>query len=161
MKIKNILLGSLLSLAIVGVAQVDAAPIHDAAQNGNVESVRQLIQDGVDVVDDCYGSTALAWAATNGHLDCVQLILDHNADVNHANIFGRTALIEAAYKGHTDCVRVLLARRADVNHASNSSNTALDYAERGNHSEIVKLIEDHIFDTTHRGPKTKSANKVV
>ena len=75
MKIKSILLGSVLSLAIAaGFAnQVLAAPIHTAAWCGDVEAAQLELANGADVnAKDDYDRTALMWAAEFGHKKVVE-----------------------------------------------------------------------------------------
>lgn len=48
--------------------------------------------------------TPLHAAAFTGHVDCVQLLLSHNASVDEVDLSGRSALIMAAEKGKVEVV---------------------------------------------------------
>ena len=55
-----------------------------AAREGNISQVTELIRKGADVnaKDDEYGFTSLIKAAANGHTNIVKLLLDKGADIN-------------------------------------------------------------------------------
>jgi ankyrin repeat protein len=55
-------------------------------------------------------STALHWAAGNGHLEVVAFLLPllSKGDVDRRNKQGRTALMHAAKNGHLPVVRLLV-----------------------------------------------------
>ncbi len=69
-----------------------------AAQDGNVSRMRQLIDGGAS--KDCRHSqtaeTPLMWAATNGKVDAVKLLLELGADANVRDTQGNTALDQVA-----------------------------------------------------------------
>ena len=68
-----------------------------AAEIGRVDLVERAIADGADVnAFDAHGFTALYHAAHNGHLDCVRLLIDNNADPGRAATDGQTPLSTAA-----------------------------------------------------------------
>jgi len=54
------------------------------------------------------GWTPLNWAADEGHVDVVRLLLEKGADVAVANSNGWTPLNLAASNGYIDVVRLLL-----------------------------------------------------
>lgn len=49
--------------------------------------------------------TALHWAAADGHLDIVRLLIQRGAEINATHVAGYTALHEAAQRGHYDVVK--------------------------------------------------------
>jgi len=54
-----------------------------ASKNGNIDVVKQYIEEGSDVnAKDENGWSALMWASYNGHLDTAELLLQSGADVN-------------------------------------------------------------------------------
>lgn len=52
--------------------------------------------------------TPLHAAAFAGHIDCVQLLLSHNASVDDVDQSGRSALIMAAERGRVEVVGIHL-----------------------------------------------------
>ena len=60
-----------------------------------------------------YGSTLQA-AASEGHSEIVELLLDRDADINTEGGFYGDALIAALCEGHADVAKLLLANGAYV-----------------------------------------------
>ena len=73
-----------------------------AAEKGNLEVVKFLVEEGVDVhtYDDC----ALCGAAEKGHLEVVKFLVAKGADVHARDNY---ALRWAADKGHLEIVKFL------------------------------------------------------
>ncbi|GET41720.1 ankyrin repeat domain-containing protein [Microseira wollei] len=67
------------------------------AQGANVN-----VTGGVTPVGE--SNTALMWAAAEGHLDVVNILLAHGADVNVKNDANYTALMYAAERGDSHII---------------------------------------------------------
>ena len=66
-----------------------------AAVHGHEDVMRQLIESGATLdLRDYYpsGRTALCWAAREGKLKCVKLLLDRKADAELVDCKDKTAL---------------------------------------------------------------------
>lgn len=86
-----------------------------ACANGNVDAARTLLKRGANpdhVTKDC--TSPLIAAATKGNVLLVDLLLEHNANVN-VDAYGVTPLIAACANGRTAVVWKLLESDADVN----------------------------------------------
>lgn len=83
--------------------------LHHTAENGHTDAVTVLLAAGADVtlVDDLYGSQALAWAAGRGHRAVCARLLRAGADPGHHNAHGRTAAGLARDFGHPDLAGLL------------------------------------------------------
>ena len=65
-------------------------------------------KQGADVnAKDNNGETALIEAASTGHTETVQALLDAGADVDAEGVFEMTALMWAKRKDHTEIVELL------------------------------------------------------
>ena len=107
----------------------------DAAGRGNIDRVRELLDEGSVGVNDAetWGYTALLCASggretketTNGgHAAVVKLLLERGAEVDVAEYeYGCTPMNEAAQKGHTAILSLLLDHGGDVNHVCNEGGS--------------------------------------
>jgi len=104
--------------------------LYDAAKDGDLATVRELIRTTfVDTTEE-HGWTPLIKAAGNGHKDIVQILLDNGANINNQNDIGWTPLIAAArWRGNKDVVQLLLDRGANTK-LTWSGKTACDYNDR-------------------------------
>lgn len=161
-------LSVVLAVAITGWgAGALAAPIHEAAELGNLGKVKAcLVQDpkAIDTVD-ARGRTVLARAALSGKKELVEFLLEKGAteDISAAAIVGhsgkvaafvqqdkkrlnakdnggKAALHWAALYGQKKVVELLLAEKADVNLLDESGFTPLHWAAMFNKSDVVEVL---------------------
>jgi len=88
--------------------------IFDCAQNGNLECLHKIIEEGEDINKknpDNY--TPLMFAAKGGHVDCVGYLLDKGADIALVNNNNSTAFIIACSNGQCECIHLLLTKSAN------------------------------------------------
>jgi len=118
--------------------------LRESVNSGNVEQVRQVLADGVNVdYTDEDGMTPLQHAAYKGSLELCEMLLAHGADVNYsAHENGYTALMFAALSGKKDVVRVLLEHDACVGLVNSVHRTAAQMAAFIGQHEIVSLINN-------------------
>ena len=84
------------------------AQLMDAATNGNIKLVNELIIAGADVnANDNNGVTALMVASREGHTSCIEMLVARGADVNAKNDSGMTALMYASQNEHSEAVKFL------------------------------------------------------
>ncbi|KAH8717928.1 Vegetative incompatibility protein HET-E-1 [Beauveria bassiana] len=126
--------------------------LHLAAYFGDISWARTLIHhygsDRTSLTNllsrkDNYGRTPLFWAATQGHKDMVELLLDHGARINSKDRSKLTALHIAITGGHKDVVSVLLDRSASIESKASYGDTPLIRAIQANSEEIIELLLEH------------------
>ena len=127
-----------------------SSPIHTAAQKGDVDAVRQLIADRVNVdAKDYFGKTSLHVAAETGHEKVAALLIEAGADMEVRtppsgrgfNDFGSTPLILTARWGHTSVAELLINSGADVNvRTSIYEWPVLHFAASHGREVIVELL---------------------
>ena len=133
-----------LSFAVVINAQ-NAAPVANAAMNGDREGVRALLKKGLDVNEaQGDGSTALHWAAIKGDADMARMLIFAGANVRATTRIGAyTPLYLAAKGGYSDVVAVLLAGGADARATTANGTTPLMIAAAaGDTKSITSLVEN-------------------
>jgi len=93
-----------------------AAPVADAAMQGDLAALRTLLAKGVDVnAPQGDGMTALHWAAQRGDSVMAGLLLRSNASVRAVTRIGAYQPLHiASSSGSTAIVKQLLAAKADV-----------------------------------------------
>src|SRR4030066_592453 len=112
-----------------------------ASYHGQTEMVRQLYIRGAEINHS--GWNPLIYAASGGHLETIQLLLNGEADINSPSDNGTTALMMAVRGNHFDAVTVLLYNGADPNIKNEHGDNALNWAEKRDHPNIVKLLKSH------------------
>jgi ankyrin repeat protein len=114
-----------------------------AAEGGDKDSVRALLDEGSDVEEtDSYGNTALIFAAANGHVGIIRILLAAGADVNASRKDGMTPLILGTFSAHADVVRTLLAAGASLDATDSLGMTALQWAKSKGITEIEHILSD-------------------
>jgi len=97
--------------------EVGLSPIQEASKRGYTEQIEEILESTkTDVARtkclnslDGYGNTALHWAASGGHHESVQYLIEqYTKNINFQNKFGDTALHRASWKGHTEVCKLLV-----------------------------------------------------
>lgn len=120
---------------------IKAQDIYEAAKNGNIKRLAQLVdlkKDTLNVVDAA-GLTPLMAACLSNQDRAVQFLLDHGADVNVKTASG-TALILAAKQNNLVMVQAIVVNEAKVDLQSIDGNTALIYAVINQNFEMVHFL---------------------
>lgn len=132
-----LLLSTLLTIS------VPASEIHDAAKEGDLETVRRLIADDPELITalDRFRRTPLHWACRGVHFPVVEYLLEMGADVNAGDMNGIQPLHSAASRGHAASVALLIDNGAAVDGRSDlDGGTPLHYAAENGHEDVVDLL---------------------
>jgi uncharacterized protein len=123
----------------------DARAIVDAADKGNLEAVRRLVQRDRGLLDaNNHICTPLTAAAREDHVDVVRYLLEEGAQIGLRNPYGWSALDLACFRGHRGTVSLLLAHGADAGAAEPGwGTTPLMHGCGGGHTNIVALLLAH------------------
>ena len=140
-------LGTLLAtVLLLGAALPEAGPLLDAARQGDVATVRSLLEGGADPNEaQGDGMTALHWAAELGSLEIAELLIDAEARVEARTRVGAyTPLHLASRSGHDRVALELLEAGSDMNaKTTNSGVTPLHLAARAVDGErAVRVLLD-------------------
>jgi len=82
--IKKIILLSIISISFAAMhgMEDEKYPLHEAVEKGDIDEVRELLEQSIDINTLMHGKTALHIAATNQHIEMAELLLENGANVN-------------------------------------------------------------------------------
>ncbi len=116
----------------------DESPLMLAALKGLTDVCQKLIERDADVNKP--GWAPLHYAATNGHLAVMSLLLDQHAYVDAASPNGTTPLMMAARYGTPESVKLLIEAGADPAIRNVQGLSAVDFAIQASRPESAELI---------------------
>ncbi len=119
-----------------------AATLHEVARNGDVEGLKQYLDQGANLEQpDETGETLLISGALAGQSAVVEILISRGANIHARNRKGLTALHAAAYAGHLEVATLLIRSGADVTDSENRlSTTPLHLAAEENQLAVVELL---------------------
>ncbi|KAJ3271470.1 hypothetical protein HDV01_006600 [Terramyces sp. JEL0728] len=90
-------------------------PLHIACKEGKDVITKRLIdfKSDIEMKDSFYGWSAVFFAAQEGHLECIRILLDAGCDISTKDQEGWLPWTYALYRGHVD-VAALLRVKQDV-----------------------------------------------
>jgi ankyrin repeat protein len=104
---------------------------------------------------------ALQAASYNGHIDIVQLLIGHGADVDAQGGQFVNAFQAASFNGHINIVQLLIEHGANVNAQGGEYGGTLQVASFNGHIDIVQLLIGHGANVNAQGGKYGSALKAA
>lgn len=127
----------------------DESPLMLAALKGLTAVCERLIELGADVNKP--GWAPLHYAATRGHLDIMQLLLDQHAYIDAQSPNNTTPLMMAAHYGTPSAVKLLLEAGADPLLKNDLSLSAIDFAHRASRKESADIISAFVRGKQPKG----------
>ncbi len=148
------LIGAVCFVCTVMVASATAADqrLSDAAQRGDISTVRSLLQENAEVNGtQGDGMTALHWAAENDDLEMARVLIRAGADLGVGTRVGSiTPLFLACTNGYRDMAVLLLEAGADANSVALAGTTALMQASAAGSVEVVEALLGHGADVDRK-----------
>jgi len=134
-----------LSLMVFAGATPYESLVADAAQKGDLEAVRALLQQGADPnAAQPDGLTGLHWAALNDELGIAEILLYAGATVSPVTrVGGYTPLHLASQSGHGVVARTLLEAGADANAYTTTGVSSLHFAAQADAAEAILALIEH------------------
>ncbi len=138
----------------------DKEKLEEACASGDLETVKDLLQKGVDSnFEFWYKKDPLLWAVGNGHKKIVELLLENVVDPDSFSTrSNETPLGLACNNGDKDLILKLINHGADVfkKYGTLSYDVPLDEICENGFLEVVK----HLVEETYKNDAT-NRNKVV
>ena len=118
-----------------------------AVDDNDLESIRQMLADGVDINTPAIGDgTALIIAVKKDNQTMVQALLDLGADVNQSSRGDGNPLITAAMTNNLELAQLLMGYGADVNQIVPRDETPLINATRDGYLKMSQLLVENGAD---------------
>jgi beta-lactamase regulating signal transducer with metallopeptidase domain len=112
-----------------------------AAERGDIDAMRQILDAGLDIDRSFHGDgTLLLIAARAGQRDAVEFLLDRGADPNTPSPGDGNALIVAAEHGRMEIVEMLLDDGARIDDVVPGDENALMTAAAAGQLDVVRLL---------------------
>ena len=113
---------------------------------GHREAVIALLVAKAAVnIADINGYSPLYYAAMEGHVEILKLLIKAKGDVNQCERRkGTSPLIVASGRGFVEAVELLLKNGADVHLKNNGGFTALDHAIDSKHPSVEAVLRAHL-----------------
>jgi ankyrin repeat protein len=116
-------------------------PLTIAAELGDLETMRVLLESGAYVGKPEYQEMPLYIAAGRGNLDMCRLLLDWGAKVDNTGENRNTPLHAAARIGRLSVVKLLVKRGADVSLTDYNGQTASVLARREGMTDVAEWLD--------------------
>lgn len=127
----------------------DESPLMMASLRGHIGMVRQLLARDAHVNKP--GWAPLHYAATSGHVEIMQLLLDQHAFIDAQSPNGTTPLMMAAHYGTPAAVKLLLEAGADTRMKNELGLSAIDFANRAQRQDVAEMIAASIRSAQPKG----------
>ncbi len=139
-------------IVVAGAIAPAEAPVADAAENGDLATVRTLLRQGADVnTAQSDGMTALHWGASRNDVEMVRTLLYAGANVRSATrLGGYTPLHLASRSGAAEVATLILEAGADPNAWTTTGVTSLHFAAEANAAAVVEALVAHGGDANVR-----------
>ena len=130
------------------------------AKEGHAKCIEMVLDRGISPEEsDIHGQTPIYYAARDGRVDVIKLLIQWGADVNHKdNISNQTCLFYAARDGRYDACKCILENGGLPTHMDNKKQTPLHWAKRHNKKEVIELLQ--AYTNTKSDGKNAEKSKV-
>ncbi len=119
----------------------DLVPLGLACQGGHEQITSLLLAANAQIVPNAEGLTPQALAARQGHVGCLQLLLDAKADCNVVEKGALwTPIFFAAENGHGECIKTLLRHGARIDLVDEKERNAAFYAAWNGRAECLLIL---------------------
>jgi Zn-dependent protease with chaperone function len=120
-------------------------PLMEATQNGDLESVNELLSAGENPNEmNEYGESPLLIAVANEDIELIKVLLNSGADPNLQDDYGWTPFMSAVMTENIEIGKILLDAGADPLLVDEDEMSALDHAKETGNNEYIQLMITYI-----------------
>jgi len=125
---------------------------HKAARDGYLEALKEATRKDCNSKDED-GMTPTLWAAFEGNLEALRLLVGRGGDPEKHDNYGNTALHLCSAKGHLNCVTFLINFGVNLWELDIDLHSAKDLAAINNREEILKYLDNVTAQQEATNPK--------
>lgn len=111
-----------------------------AARDGLLEVLKEATKKEINTKDEA-GMTPVLWAAFEGRLDALRLLVGRGGNPDKSDQFGNTALHLSSAKGHFSCVDFLVKFGANIFALDIDNHNPQQLAAINNREEILRYLD--------------------
>ncbi|MDQ0976559.1 ankyrin repeat protein [Neobacillus niacini] len=122
-----------------------------AAKDKDSETVRRLIEEGVDInTQDSQGRTATMISTYNNDIETAKILIDAGADVNIQDELENNPFLYAGAEGYIEILKLTIKAGADPSITNRYGGTALIPASEHGYVDVIKeLLTNTDMDINH------------
>ncbi|CRK96405.1 CLUMA_CG009822, isoform A [Clunio marinus] len=113
---------------------------HKAARDGLLEVLKEATKKEINT-KDVDGMTPVLWAAFEGRLDTLRMLVGRGGNPDKSDQFGNTALHLASAKGHFSCVDFLVKFGANIFALDIDNHNPQQLAAINNRDDILRYLD--------------------
>ena len=113
---------------------------HKAARDGLLDILKETTRKDCNAGDED-GMTPTLWAAFEGKLEALSLLVGRGGDPNKSDHYGNTALHLASARGHMDCVTFLVNFGVNIYSLDIDMHTPQELAAMNECTEILRSVK--------------------
>ncbi|KAK6624327.1 hypothetical protein RUM44_011186 [Polyplax serrata] len=137
---------------------LSSLPHEMAARDGILEVLKQTTKRDCNDKDED-GMTPTAWAAFEGNLEALRLLVARGGDPDKSDNFGNTALHHASERGHLTCVRFLTNFGANMWSLNCKMHTPKELAAMSNKGDVLRFLDEVMAEQETTKRKEVKAKK--
>jgi len=141
-------------------------PAAQAALKGDSKALEQMDLQMLAMEEESTGNTPMIFAADEGHLEAVRVLVDAGAPLDVRGYLGATAVSRAARRGHVEVLELLLSHGASSELANNKLQYPLHFAAFKLQPEAVEVLLRHqanpfVLDRKGRTPAEDTSSEAI
>ncbi|KAG7210565.1 hypothetical protein KM043_012083 [Ampulex compressa] len=118
---------------------------HRAARDGALDILKEATRKDCNARDEG-GMTPTLWAAFEGHIDALRLLVARGGDPDKTDYFGNTALHLAAARGHDYCVKFLVKFGCNIWSLDIDRHSARELAAINGRETVLQFLDQAQVD---------------